>query len=46
MSDSKTNKKGFKYKKDCAICSLKEVERFLHNLDKASASIKVFKNLR
>lgn len=44
------NKKEKKFnliqKKDCTICSIKEVEFFLCNLDKAIKSFKFFKILK
>ena len=40
------NKSNFWIKKDCALHSLKEVECFLHNLDKASRYIHLYKFLR
>jgi len=39
-------KSNFWIKKDCAINSLKEVELFLHNLDKASRYIHLYKFLK
>lgn len=46
MGKKPVKKSSFSCKKDHFVCSVKEVENFLRNLNKASASIKVFKNLR
>ena len=40
------DKSNFWIKIDCAMHSLKEVECFLHNLDKASKYIHLYKFLR
>ena len=45
-SEKKKEKFNFKKRKDCTICSIKEVEYFLCNLDKAVKSIKIYKFLK
>lgn len=46
-SNNANNKKfNFKQKKDCTIYSIKQVEYFLCNLDKALKSFKLFKILK
>ena len=42
-SEKKKEKFNFKKRKDCTIHSIKEVEYFLCNLDKAIKSIHVYK---
>lgn len=42
-SPKKEKKLNFSQKKDCTIRSIKEIEFFLCNLDKALKSFKVFK---
>ena len=42
----KCEKFNFKKRKDCTIRSVKEVEYFLCNLDKAVKSIKIYKFLK
>lgn len=50
MSINNSNKKEKKFnfieKKDCTIRSIKEIEFFLCNLDKAVKSFKIFKFLK
>ena len=45
-SDKKDNKFNFNQKKDCTIRSIKEIEFFLCNLDKALKSFKIYKFLK
>lgn len=45
-SQKKKEKLNLKKRKDCTICSIKEVEYFLCNLDKAVKSIKIYKFLK
>ena len=45
-SNRKEKKLNFSQKKDCTIRSIKEVEFFLCNLDKALKSFKIYKFLK
>lgn len=45
-SDKKDKKFNFSQKKDCTIRSIKEIEFFLCNLDKALKSFKIYKFLK
>lgn len=45
-SDKKDKKISFAQKKDCTIRSIKEIEFFLCNLDKALKSFKIYKFLK
>ena len=45
-SFKKSKENNFKQKKDCAINSLKEIEFFLHNLNKGIKSFKIYKFLK
>ena len=42
----KIKKNNFKQKKDCAINSFKEIEFFLHNLNKGIKSFKIYRFLK
>lgn len=42
----KNKKNNFKQKKDCTINSIKEIEFFLRNLNKAKQSFKIYKFLK
>ena len=44
--NKKTKKSNFSQKKDCTIHSIKEIEFFLCNLNKAIKSFKIFKFLK
>ena len=46
MSNYKNKKKFFKQKKDCALYSIREIEYFLHNLNKGIKSFKILKFLK
>lgn len=47
MNDYRLNKEknkfNFKERKDCVVCSIKEIEYFLCNLDKTFKAFKVYK---
>ncbi|MBQ6992754.1 MAG: hypothetical protein IJN50_07660 [Clostridia bacterium] len=43
MNNYKKEKKTFTQKKDCAISSIKNVEYFLRNLNKAFKGINIYK---
>ena len=45
-SDKKEKNFNFAEKKDCTIRSIKEIEFFLCNLDKALKSLKIYKFLK
>lgn len=45
-SNKKEKKFNFAQKKDCTIRSIKEIEYFLCNLDKALKSFKIYKFLK
>lgn len=50
MEDNKFNNKKIKFnfteKKDCTINSIKEIESFLRNLEKAIKSFKIYKFIK
>lgn len=46
MVDNKYKKSNFKNKKNCAITSIKEIEKFLHNFNIVFKSLKIYKYLK
>ena len=46
MNDKNDKKTNFKQKKDYTINSFKEIEFFLHNLNKGIKSFKIYKFLK
>ena len=46
FNNNEKNKFNFTEKKDCAINSIKEIEFFLRNLEKAIKSFKIYKFIK